>query len=260
VGGVISLVGVLEAVLMTSGTPWLLAVCIGLAAGGAIGLVNGLMVARLKLPSFIATFGTLGIASGLALYIADVKKISLLPDAFVNVGNGSLGGVPYLVLIALAVLALLELALGATIWGVWLRAVGDAPVAARLNGVRLERTLTSAYTASGVLAAGAGTLLAANLSTASPLQGEPYTLAAIAACVVGGVDLMGGRGRLWAAVIGTVFLAALRDALNLMGVQPFMQSLVIGCLIILAVFLTTRSPQFRRWAHNTLGRRTRSAT
>jgi len=69
VGGVISLVGVLEAVLMTSGTPWLLAVCIGLAAGGAIGLVNGLMVARLKLPSFIATFGTLGIASGLALYI-----------------------------------------------------------------------------------------------------------------------------------------------------------------------------------------------
>jgi len=96
---------------------------------------------------------------------------------------------------------------------------------------------------------------------APALLGDPDGLvSAIAACVIGGVDLMGGRGRLWAAVIGTVFLAALRNALNLQGIQPFMQSLVIGCLIILAVFLTTRGPEFRRWAQTTFVRRARSAT
>jgi ribose/xylose/arabinose/galactoside ABC-type transport system permease subunit len=172
----------------------------------------------------------------------------------VSIGNDSLAGVPYLLVIAGVTLVGLEAATRMTTWGVHLRATGNALAVARLSGVRVERTLISAYLASGILSAAAGTLLAANLSTAGPLQGEPYTLAAVAGCVIGGVDLMGGRGRLWAAAAGTVFLAAVRAALDLQGVQPFMQGLVTGILIILAVFLTTRGPGLRLWFARSLRR------
>jgi ribose transport system permease protein len=260
VGGVMSLVGVLEAVLMTGSTPWPVAVAIGLATGAFIGLVNGLVVARLRLPPFIATFGSLGIAAGLALYIADALPISVLPTSFVTIGNGTLGAVPYLVLFSAGLLLVLEVVFRTTRWGVRLRATGDALPVARLSGVPIARTLTGAYTTAGLMSGLAGTILAANLSTAGPLQGQPYTLWAIAACVIGGVDLFGGRGHLWAAAAGTVFLAAVRNALNLQGVQPFMQDLVTGCLIILAVFVTTRGPEIRqRWLEHRALRQTRTA-
>lgn len=259
VGGLMSFVGVLEAVLTTHGVPWPVAIAVGLASGALIGLVNGFAVARLKLPAFIATFGTLGIAAGLALYLADAYPVSVLPDGFVALGNDDVAGISYLIVTAVVLLVLLEIVLRNTSWGVHLRATGNAPAVATLSGVPVTRTLTSAYLVSGLLAAGAGTLLAANLSTAGPLQGEPYTLSAIAACVVGGVDLFGGRGHLWAAALGTVFLAALRNALNLQGVQPFMQGLITGCLIICAVFLTTRGPDLRRWLRSSVMLRTRTS-
>ena len=240
VGGVMSLVGVVDAVLITNGMPWPLAILLGLLLGVGIGLINGLCVSRLDLPPFIATFGTLGIAAGLALFIADASHIGVMPDSFVSLGNDGFGQVPYLVVIAVALLIALELFLHLTPWGVFLRSTGNALGVARTSGVPVTTTLISAYVASGVLAAMAGTLLAANLSTAGPLQGEPYTLSAVAACVIGGVDLAGGKGHLWAAALGTVFLAALKNVLNLIGVEPFMQNLILGCLIILAVVLTTR--------------------
>lgn len=245
VGGVMSLVGVLEGVLISHGVPWLLAVVVGLALGALVGVVNGLVVARLGLPPFIATFGSLGIAAGLALFLADASPIGAMPDSFVSLGNDGFGKVPYLVVIALVLLVGLEVAVRVTPWGVFLRSSGNAPAVARTSGVPVVRTLTSAYLASGMLAAAAGTLLAANLSTAGPLQGEPYTLSAVAACVIGGVDLFGGRGHLWAAGVGTVFLAVLKNVLNLVGVEPFMQNLVLGCLIIVAVVATTRGPALR---------------
>jgi ribose/xylose/arabinose/galactoside ABC-type transport system permease subunit len=203
------------------------------------------IVARLRLPPFIATFGTLGIAAGLALYLAEAGGHAGLPAGFVSLGNGSLAGVPYVILIAGLLLALLELLSRTTTWGVHLRATGDAFAVARLSGVPVGRTLSSAYISSGILAAAAGTLLAGSLGTAGPLQGEPYTLAAVAACVIGGVDLFGGRGNLWAAAAGAVFLMSIRNILNLLGVQPFMQDFVTGCLIILAVLVTVRGPEVR---------------
>ena len=246
VGGVMSLVGVVDAVLITNGMPWPLAIVLGLLLGAVTGMINGLAVSRLDLPPFIATFGTLGIAAGLALFIADASQIGAMPDAFVSLGNDGFGKVPYLVVIAGALLLVLELVLRHTPWGVFLRSTGNAIGVARTSGVPVAATLVSAYVASGVLAAMAGTLLAANLSTAGPLQGEPYTLSAVAACVIGGVDLAGGKGHLWAAALGALFLAALKNVLNLIGVEPFMQNLVLGCLIILAVILTTRGHAVRR--------------
>jgi ribose/xylose/arabinose/galactoside ABC-type transport system permease subunit len=254
VGGLMSLVGVVEAGLIGAGLPWPLAVVLGLVCGAVIGLINGLAVAKLGLPSFIATFGTLGIAAGLALFLAGAVKVPVMPAAMVSIGNNSLGGVPYLVAIAVVALVGLETATRMTTWGVHLRATGNAFAVARLSGVHVERTLISAYLASGILSAAAGTLLAANLSTAGPLQGEPYTLSAVAACVIGGVDLLGGRGRLWAATAGAVFLAAVASVLDLQGVQPFMQGLVTGILIILAVFLTTRGTGLRLWFARSLRR------
>lgn len=245
VGGLMSLTGVLLAVLTGAGVPWPVAILIALLGGAVIGLLNGLCVAQLGLPPFIATFGTLGICAGLALFISDALDARSIPEPMAAIGNDKVAGIPILVIIALVVLLILELLQRQTTWGVHLRAVGDSPAVARIRGTNAKATLVSAYLGSGILTAAAGTLLASNLSTASPIQGEPYTLSAVAACVIGGVDLFGGRGRLWAAALGTVFLAALKNALNLLGVQPFMQGLVTGLLIILAVFLTVRGPRLR---------------
>ena len=187
IGGVMSFVGVLEVALVSTGMPWPLAVVAGLAAGVVFGSVNAVIVSRLKLPPFIATFGTLGIAAGLALYLADLVGRPLLPPMFVSLGNDSVLGIPYLVILAVGVLIVLEAVWHMTSWGVHLRATGDNLAVARLSGVPVLRILSSAYVVSGLLAATAGTMLAARLGTASPLQGEPFTLSAVAACVIGGV-------------------------------------------------------------------------
>jgi len=245
VGGVMSLTGVVVAVLITGGMPWPAAILIGVLLGLAIGTINGAAIAWLNLPPFIATFGTSGIAAGLALYLADAYPIKVMPDGFIALGNGSIARIPFLVMIAVVIMLILEVVTRVTPWGINLRATGNAPAVAKVTGVPVRLTILSAYMASGTFAACAGTLLAANLSTAGPLQGSPYTLTAIAACVIGGVDLFGGKGHLWAAALGTIFLAVLRNVLNLIGVAPFTQNLVLGCLIILAVVATTRGPALR---------------
>ena len=245
VGGVMSLVGVVEVSLVSAGVVWPLAVVAGLGVGMVLGSVNAVIVSRLKLPPFIATFGTLGIAAGLALYLADLVGRPILPPDFVSLGNDTILGVPYLVILAIVALLVLEIVWRVTSWGVHLRATGDNLAVARLSGVPVLRVLSSAYVVSGLLAATAGTMLAARLGTASPLQGEPFTLSAVAACVIGGVDLFGGRGHLWAAGAGAIFLVSIRNILNLQGVQPFMQDFVTGMLIILAVLVTVQGPALR---------------
>jgi ribose transport system permease protein len=261
VGGAMSLVGVAEVSLVKIGVAWPLAVVVGLGIGLLLGAVNAVIVSRLKLPPFIATFGTLGIAAGLALYVANVIGHPVFPPDFVSIGNDGLGagilgpiGVPWLVIVAVAILVVLEILTRVTTWGVHLRATGDNLAVARLSGVPVARVLSSAYIVSGLLAATAGTMLAARLGTANPLQGEPYTLLAVAACVIGGVDLFGGRGHLWAAGAGAIFLFSIRNIMNLQGVQPFMQNLVIGLLIIAAVLVTVQGPVVRDWASSALQR------
>ena len=254
VGGVMSLVGVVEVSLVSSGVPWPAAVAVGLGVGLLLGTVNAVIVSRLKLPPFIATFGTLGIAAGLALYIANVIGHPVFPPDFVSLGNDAVLGIPITLVLALAILLVLEVVTRVTTWGVHLRATGDNFAVARLSGVPVARVLGSAYVVSGLLAATAGTMLAARLGTANPLQGEPYTLLAVAACVIGGVDLFGGRGHLWAAGAGAVFLYAIRNIMNLQGVQPFMQDLVTGLLIIAAVLVTVQGPVLRDMASSALQR------
>lgn len=254
VGGVMSLVGVVEVSLVSAGIPWPGAVVVGLVIGLLLGSVNAVIVSRLKLPPFIATFGTLGIAAGLALYIANVIGHPVFPPDFVSIGNDALLGIPITALVAVSALIALEAVTRMTTWGVHLRATGDNFAVARLSGVPVTRVLASAYIVSGLLAATAGTMLAARLGTANPLQGEPYTLLAVAACVIGGVDLFGGRGHLWAAGAGAIFLFAIRNIMNLQGVQPFMQDLVTGLLIIAAVLVTVQGPALRDMARSAMQR------
>ncbi len=254
VGGIMSLVGVTEVALVGGGVPWPAAIVAGLGVGALVGAANAVIVSRLKLPPFIATFGTLGIAAGLALYLADLVGRPILPSDLVAIGNESVLNVPYLVFLAVGLLIVLELVWRSTSWGVHLRATGDNLSVAKLSGVPVVRVLSSAYIVSGLLAATAGSMLAARLGTASPLQGEPFTLSAVAACVIGGVDLFGGRGYLWAAGAGAIFLVSVRNILNLEGVQPFMQDFVTGLLIILAVLVTVQGPVLRDALRNTLRR------
>ena len=244
----------MEVSLVSAGIPWPVAVVVGLGIGLLLGTVNAVIVSRLKLPPFIATFGTLGIAAGLALYIANVIGHPVFPPDFVSLGNDAVAGIPITVVVAVAILVVLEVLTRLTTWGVHLRATGDNIAVARLSGVPVARVLGSAYVVSGLLAATAGTMLAARLGTANPLQGEPYTLLAVAACVIGGVDLFGGRGHLWAAGAGAVFLFAIRNIMNLQGVQPFMQDLVTGLLIIAAVLVTVQGPVLRDLASSALQR------
>lgn len=254
VGGIMSLVGVTEVALVGGGVPWPAAIVVGLGVGALVGTANAIIVSRLKLPPFIATFGTLGIAAGLALFVADLVGRPILPPDLVAIGNESILNVPYLVFLAVGLLIALELVWRGTSWGVHLRATGDNLAVAKLSGVPTVRVLSSAYIVSGLTAATAGSMLAARLGTASPLQGEPFTLSAVAACVIGGVDLFGGRGYLWAAGAGAIFLVSVRNVLNLEGVQPFMQDFVTGLLIILAVLVTVQGPVLRDLLGNVLRR------
>jgi ribose/xylose/arabinose/galactoside ABC-type transport system permease subunit len=237
VGGIMSLVGIVEGMLFAAGFGVVPVIVVGLLVGVAFGCLSGLLVAALKVPSFIATFATLGIASGLALFLASGRALGPFAAGFVALGHAAVGPLPVIVLATILLCGGLELVMRASPFGVHVRAVGGAFEVAGVSGVPVRRTVFLAYVIAGALSAAAGTLLTAQLSAAGPLQGEPYTLLAIAACVVGGVDLFGGRGRVWGAVAGALLLAAMRNALNLLGVQPFIQDLVTGILIIAAVFV-----------------------
>jgi ribose transport system permease protein len=236
VGSVLGLAGCVAAELLVHGVPIPLAILGGLVTGVACGLVNGLLVAYAMLPPFIVTLGMLGIARGVVLVFTDAATIGPLPDAFTSIANGTWLGLPNLLWLFAAVTVVTAFVLRRTTFGRYVYAIGSNPESARLAGVPVRAVLVSVYVISGALAAVGGILLASRLGGGNPTAGIGYELNAIAACVIGGASLFGAKGGAFGAAAGALIVATLNNGGNLLEVNAFYLQIIIGLLILVAVF------------------------
>jgi ribose transport system permease protein len=241
VGSVLGLTGVVTAwTFADAGLPMGIAMVVGLAVGAACGLANGLMVTAGRLPPFIATLAMLSAARGLALVVTDGRPISGFPEWFRQSSSFDLFGVVPISVLLVAALYLLGAGyLRYRPGGRGLFAVGGSEEVARLSGLNVARTKLKVYTAAGVLSGLAGLLLTARLNSAQPNAGFGSELDVIAAVVIGGASLSGGRGSAGATLVGALIIGVLRNGLNLLDVSSFWQQVVIGAVIAAAVMTDT---------------------
>jgi ribose transport system permease protein len=207
-----------------------------LLGGAAVGLVNGLVLVKLRLGQpFIVTLGMLSIARGIALLISDGEAVTGMPDVVRTAGSGFLGPIPVPALVVIGV-GLLAFGLTKLVrWGAWVYAVGGEPEAARRMGIPVDRVLISVYVLSGVAAAVGGIITAGRTNSGYPTAGSLAELDAISAVIIGGASFFGGRGSVWNALVGALILGTIRNGLNLMNVSPNWQLVAIGSIVILAV-------------------------
>ena len=233
---------------------WLV-IAIALAAGALVGAINGALVSVLQVAPFIATLGTLYVARGAALLLsagATFPDLGGKPDlgntGFEFVGDGSMLGIPTPIWLMILFAAAGAFIAAKTPFGRRVYAVGGNARAAELSGVRVPRIQFAVYVISGICAAMVGLIIASQLSAAHPATGETFELNAIAAVVLGGTSLMGGRGSIGGTIIGAFVIGALADGLVLLGVSEFWQIVIKGLVIVLAVILDQMQQRYSRRA------------
>jgi ribose transport system permease protein len=237
VGSIIALSGCMTAWFLVEGYPIWLSVLIGLALGALTGVVNGLLIVKVRLAPFIATLGTMGIARGVVLALTMGYPIQPFPEAFEVIGRGYLGPIPIPVVIMTVVVIAGHIFLGRTTIGRYIYYVGSNPTAARLSGLNVGRILILVYTMAGFLSGLAAVVLVSRLTSAQSNMGTGWELDAIAAVVIGGTSLAGGEGSVLGSLIGAALMGVIKNALILLGVNVYWQSVVIGIVIVLAVAL-----------------------
>jgi ribose/xylose/arabinose/galactoside ABC-type transport system permease subunit len=240
VGSVLGLSGGISAYLIAHHAPLPVGFAAGLLCGAVLGFINGLVITRLRVPDFIATLAMLGVVRG-ALYVwtnAIPIRNYMSPPYYV------IGGLRMVfwkitvpLLVALVLLLVIDFILRRTHYGVHLRATGSNPEAAKLSGINPDRVKVAAYVVSGTLAAIAGVLLAGRLTTVHPDMGSGYELRAIAAAVMGGAALSGGRGSLYGALVGAVTLTVIQNAINILNIDPNWEHVIVGAIILFAVLI-----------------------
>ncbi len=237
VGSILALSAVISAALMKNGlaVPW--AVLTAFAIGAGLGLINGLMITRGRIPPFIATLGMLTVARGLALMYTQGQPVTGLPPSFRYIGAGTLGSLPMPIVVAAATFIAGIILLRQTRFGEYIYAIGDNVQAARLAGVPTERVVNLVYAFSGFCAALAGLVLIARLDSAQPVIGQGYEFNAIAAVVVGGTSFSGGEGGLPGTLLGALLIETLDNGLNLLNVSALWEQVVKGVVIALALLL-----------------------
>jgi ribose transport system permease protein len=234
VGSTVALVSVVCAMgLRDHG--WWAGIGLGLLAGLVVGLVNGLVITRLRVAPFIATLAMLSIAAGLALNLSGGTPLSGLPQSFTSLAYRRIAGVPLPVIIAVAVLIAAYLVLRLSRLGRYIYATGGNSEAARLSGINVRATEIAAYVICSVLATIGGFILTARVASGQPTLGSDLALTSVAAVVLGGVSLFGGRGSVLGVAVGVVFVSILSNGLNLLGVSSYTQDMVIGAAMIAAI-------------------------
>jgi ribose transport system permease protein len=240
VGSIVALSTVVTALMLKQGTPAGVAVLTTLVACALVGLVNGVLIVWLGLAPFIATLATLSMVQGLSYIIQSTTLIQITNEHFITwFSGGSLLGLPNPVTIFVVLALVAAFVSKYTNFGRRLYAIGGNREAARLSGLPVNRDLLLTYTLSGLLAGLAGLLAAAQLLQGSSLIGQSYNLDAIAAVVVGGASLFGGRGDPISAVIGTLIMQTITNIMNLIGISSQPQLVIKGAVIIVAVFLSS---------------------
>lgn len=221
-------------------------VVLTIGAGGFVGIVNGILIAYFKVPAFVATLGSLYVARGVALLMTNgltfnnlVGKPELGNTGFDWLGFNRIAGVPISVIAMFAVAIAASFLLSRTAFGRWLYASGGNANAAALSGVPVKRVQITVYVISGMCAAVAGIVLSSQLTSAGPTAGFTYELTAIAAVVVGGASLMGGRGTVRGTLLGAFVIVFLADGLVIIGVSSYWQTVFTGAVIVFAVMLNS---------------------
>lgn len=207
----------------------------GLLVGVLLGAFNGLMITRFRIPPFVVTLAMLGIARGLTMLWTGGFPITGLGDSFAVIGTGIYLGMPMPVWISVALVGIFMLITKRTRFGRYIYAVGGNETAARLSGLRVNHIKLAVYTLGGVLSAVAGLIITSRLDSAQPNAGMGYELDSIAAVVIGGTSLSGGRGTILGTVLGCLIIGVLNNGLFLLDVSPFWQQVVKGFVILIAV-------------------------
>jgi ribose transport system permease protein len=243
-GSNIALTGMIAALVMSSGMPWYLGVAAAIAAGLGVGAINGALIYYLKLPPFIVTFATFGVAASIPLILTGAGSVNVADPFFAIIGRGSVFGVPMPVLLVVVAAIIFAVLLKFTATGVHIYSVGGNAEASRLAGVRSGRVIMLAYALSGLCAAFGGLITTSRLMVGYPSAGSGNELFySIAAAVVGGVSLFGGIGTIGGALLGAVLIATVSNGMNVVGVESYWQPLVIGVIILVGVILDTHRRQ-----------------
>ncbi len=239
VGSILALTGAVTAGMMASGIDPILAMLLGLFLGAVLGAINGVIIAKGKVAPFIATLATMTIYRGLTLVYTEGRPISGLGDsmAFQMLGKGYFLGIPVPVVTMLISFGILYFILKKTTFGRRVYAVGGNEEASVLSGINADRIKIYVYSLVGALAGLASLILTSRLNSAQPTAGQMFELDAIAAVVLGGTSLTGGRGWIVGTLIGALIIGVLNNGLNLIGVSSFFQQVVKGAVILLAVLL-----------------------
>jgi fructose transport system permease protein len=227
------------------GMPTLVAVFIGLFFGGLMGFVNGVLVAKIKLPPFIVTLGTLSIFNALKLWYSQsesIRNVDIEREAsgllwFGQGFNFSGASISYGGIMLLVLAAILWYVLNQTAWGRHVHAIGDDPDAAMLSGINVSRTLISVYTVAGLICGFAAWIAIGRVGSISPIAFDTVNLGSITAVVIGGTSLFGGRGSIIGSVLGAFIVGVFNTGLSLAGVDDYWQMFAAGCLVIIAVAL-----------------------
>ncbi len=239
VGPVMALSSTFMAGAMINGVPPFIAVLIGLATGTVFGFINGFLISYARQPAFIVTLAMMEIARGIALLYTGGYPLSGLPTSFGFVGKGSVLGIQTPVFIMIIMYAITYLILNKFIFGRYVYSIGGNEEATRLSGIRVKKYKLMVYIISGFTAAASSMILTSRLMSGQPNSGIGFELDAIAAVVLGGTDMTGGRGHIFGTLLGALMLGVLNNGLNLMGVSPYMQRVVKGIIILGAIYISS---------------------
>jgi ribose transport system permease protein len=242
VGSIVAMSGTLVVgFIVTQGLPIWLAITFGLLIGTTAGLINGFIIAKFKVPAFIVTMAMMNIASGVAYVYSGGRSTRITDEFFVQIGTGYIFGIiPLPVLYMVLLIALFVFLLNKTKFGIYIFAIGGNRESARVSGVPIMSVEIAVFALTGFLSAFAGLVLASRMYSGQPSVGSGYELDAIAACVLGGVSMSGGRGRISGTVIGAMVIGIISNGLNLMGVSSFWQLIVKGVIILFAILIDTQ--------------------
>jgi ribose transport system permease protein len=236
VGSTLALSSVVGALIFSSTGGSAFTILAMLGAGVTVGAVNGLVFVFGRLPHpFIITLATLSIARGAALGLSGGQPLSGMPGAVQTLGGGSIGWLPYSTFLVALVAVAAALLLGRMVWGRWIYAVGGNPEGARRVGIPRSWVIVSVYVMSGLLAGVAAIITSGRLNAGSPTFGDLAELDSIAAVVIGGASFLGGRGHVGHALVGALMIGVIRNGMNLLDIEAYIQLIVIGVVIVVAV-------------------------
>lgn len=245
IGSVLGLSAGTSLMVSMWGWPTWVSVCVGIGTGLLFGFFNATIITLFKVNDFIVTLGTLNIAAGVLTVLTDHKQITGTADSkFLAISETLLVGLTSAIFIAVLVVVFLEFLLLKSAYGRRIYATGIGRAPAFISGIDVDRTKFQAYVISGGLAGLGGVLLASHLNSVQSGLAGGYELAAIAGAVLGGVSLAGGRGSIWRAIVGALFLATLKQGLQLLGIDPLIYQIITGLCILVGVVLDRRVYEF----------------